>query len=71
MDHFAQDEEESYRICRDVILSLNLPDIQYPSSYPEPLYDCEQLNGLVTDTHPNPHQVGLSVCVSKDKSLRL
>ena len=58
VDHFAKNEEESYDICRDVILSLNLPDVQYPTSSQQPLYDIEDLNGIVSPDNPNAHQVG-------------
>ncbi|XP_067936230.1 probable methylcrotonoyl-CoA carboxylase beta chain, mitochondrial [Watersipora subatra] len=57
VDHFARDEEESYRICRDVILSLNLPDVVYPQTFCPPLYDAEDLHGLVSACDPNAHQV--------------
>jgi len=57
VDHFAATEEESYRICRDVILSLDLPDVAYPTAYVDPLYSADDLAGLVTRDNPNAHQV--------------
>ena len=63
VDHFAKNEEESYDICRDVILSLNLPDVQYPTSSQQPLYDIEDLNGIVSPDNPNAHQVGYGYAI--------
>ncbi|KAF6016887.1 hypothetical protein EB796_024806 [Bugula neritina] len=57
VDHFAATEEESYRICRDVILSLDLPDVAYPTAYVDPLYSADDLAGLVTRDNPNAHQL--------------
>lgn len=63
VDHFARDEPESYEICRDVLLSLNLPrDVIYDAAsagYAEPLYDSNELSGLVSAGDPNPHQVSV------------
>lgn len=61
VDHFAQNEAESYKKCRDVILSLNLPPASLPPSYDEPLHDVNDLDGLVTADNPNAHQVALAV----------
>lgn len=57
VDHFAKDEPEAYEICRDVILSLNLSSVNFPTSYAEPLYNTLELSGIVTADNPNPHQV--------------
>lgn len=45
-DHFAQDEEESFQITRDVIATLNLPPARELDTSEAPLYSSEGIQAI-------------------------
>ena len=48
-DHFAATEEEGFSLGRDVVTSFNLTPREEPSGFEEPLYDVEELEGLIPE----------------------
>ncbi|MCI2808197.1 carboxyl transferase domain-containing protein [Eoetvoesiella caeni] len=46
-DHLADDDAHALRMARDIVARLNLPQPPARIAAPEPLYDPEQLNGIV------------------------
>jgi acetyl-CoA carboxylase carboxyltransferase component len=58
-DHLAQDEEDSLQICRNIIENLNSPSqpALYPIEPEEPLYDPEELYGILPTDARHPYDV--------------
>ena len=45
-DHFAETEEDAFKIGRGIISCLNISLPQEPETWDEPLYGTDELSGL-------------------------
>lgn len=45
-DYYAENEEEAFEMCRESVITLNLPQHPIANSFKEPLYPAEDLNIL-------------------------
>ena len=48
-DHFSGTEQEAFETSRDIVPTFNIEPQQAPTDYSEPLYDPEELNGIIPD----------------------
>lgn len=43
-DYYAENEEEAFEMCRESVLSLNMPEAPQSLSFQEPLYSASDLS---------------------------
>ena len=46
-DHFSGTEEEAFHTSRDIVSTFNIDVMPSPEHYAEPLYDVEELAGII------------------------
>ncbi len=58
-DHYAQDDEHALALCRQVVSNLNLkkPEELDIREVEEPLYDAEEIYGIIPDSTRKPYDV--------------
>ncbi len=61
-DHFADTEEEGFKCGRDVVATFNIPETVEPEGYDEPVYDPNELLGLIP--HAQQHTMDMHKVLS-------
>ena len=50
-DHFAATEPEAYELCRDIVSTYNIRPIPATKEIREPMFDADELPGLIPRTN--------------------